>query len=86
MTPCTPTDLIASTKCFACLSEKQILAIIAYLSCQIASGGTGGSQELYEGSGDPGALIPDDPTKPAQYTNLNDSVQWTWDAGAQNWI
>lgn len=41
---CNPESLINLASCLTCLSEKQLMAINAYLLCQILSnGGTGGS-------------------------------------------
>jgi hypothetical protein len=44
---CTSAELIESAKCFLCLSEKQLLAIIANLSCSIAGQDT---QKVYRAS------------------------------------
>lgn len=37
---CTPSDLVAESKCFECLSEKEMLGVQTYLLAQIAAGST----------------------------------------------
>lgn len=39
---CSPGTLLDAAKCFLCMDEKQLLAIQAYLLCQLAGGGGGG--------------------------------------------
>ena len=36
---CEPQELQDASRCFECLSEKELTAIIAYLLCQIQDGG-----------------------------------------------
>lgn len=62
-------------------------ALVLQLLCEIKDngGGGGGSQEVYEGNGAPG-IVPDDPTKPAIYNQLDGpQPQWRWIVAAQAW-
>ena len=63
-------------------------ALVLQLLCEIqVGGGVGGSQEVYEGNGDPnGVVTPADPTKPAIYNQLDGpQPQWRWIVAAQAW-
>lgn len=85
---CTPSSLVEDSKCFACLSEKQLLAIIAYLSCAGGGGGGGGGQILEYTLADPTTegLVPDDPTQPAiAYKQDGSTATYVWNTDTQAW-
>lgn len=54
----TPAQLQAASNCFGCYSEKQLLAMMVYLDCQIANnGGGGGSCVNLSGAGSPVGVV-----------------------------
>lgn len=88
MAVCTPAALLSSASCFACLSEKQLAAINAYLLCQILNGGGGGggaaNNFVSYTSGTPPA--PADPTKPGWAYDPTGNLQSRgWDVSLQQW-
>lgn len=65
------------------LSHRDLLECLLYATTQ-ASGGGGGSVQLIQGNADPVAA-PDDPTKPALYTNRTSGVQFFWNTVSLAW-
>lgn len=95
---CDPNQLLAAAKCFQCLSEKELNQVIAYLLCQISTGGSSGGsiQVIVTIDADPNAahLVPSEPTKGAIFYQ-DPSVAggifnvWHWSttgATANTWV
>jgi len=56
MATCSPSELLAAAKCFSCLSEKELRAVMAQLLCNISGGGGGGSQTPWTSNIDGGGF------------------------------
>lgn len=59
MASCSASDLLSSAQCFACLSKRQLQAIIVQLLCNISVDGTGTTN--FVGSGSPEGVVTADP-------------------------
>ena len=93
MATCSTSALLASGKCFDCLTKKQLNIIIAQLLCEIYSsgGGSGGGiGAVMRGSGPPvddpanvnaGAIYYDDDSTSPSY-----DTAWHWSVPDQLWI
>ncbi len=77
---CDTTSLVSSSKCFECLSMKQLEAINAYLLCQILAAGGGGGGTVQNGSGSPVGVLP--PNAGSLYINNDDATLWAVANGA----
>lgn len=81
MASCNPTTLLASAKCFSCLTKKELKTAILQLLCEIyAAGGGGGGSGLtyaYSGTGSPvGVITP--LADAAVYFDKSTGTQWNW--------
>ena len=86
---CNPLDLIEEAFCLTCTIPQQMWpAVKLALLCSIASGGSGGSIQIYQGAfADPnGNVTPDDPTKPALYFPNGGGTLWQFDVPSQTWV
>lgn len=90
MATCSTSELLASGKCFDCLTKKQLNIVIAQLLCEINAAGGGGSGSVLRGSGPPtdppaitssGAIYYDDDSTSPSY-----DTQWHWSVPDQLWI
>lgn len=87
MAATSPQALLDYAKCFNCYSNADLtgmmeLALLDQIS--VALSGSTTTQEVYQGNGVP-ALVPEDPTKPALYTDRDTGVLYTWNTVTQTW-
>lgn len=87
MAACDPSGLIAASKCFECLSMKQLLMVEVQLLCDIlvTGGGGGGGGLQYVFSGNYGGGVPTDvPVASAAFAiDTSNGTIWSWYSG--NW-
>lgn len=82
---CDPKSLNALASCLACLSEKQLLAINAYLLCQISTGGGGaGSSGITFGNYAGGQPNFTPATGTGAAVDTSNQTFWVYDNGAWN--
>lgn len=92
MADCSVDDLLSRARSnrFTGVEPIKWNPLVLQLLCEIldATGGGGGSQEIYQGEGNPNdlAIIPDDPTKPALFEDLTNNIGWWWHVDDQSWI
>lgn len=85
---CDPTTLAEAAKCLVCLSEKQLMAINAYLLCQITNNGSGADNNNVVYVADPNseALVPPDQSAAAfAYSNNSALPTFYWNTTTHVW-
>lgn len=87
MATCNTSQLLASAKCFSCLSKKELQAVIAQLLCNISSGSTGGNPPVvYTADPNAEALTPADPTLPClAYSDDGTGAIYGWQISTATW-
>lgn len=85
---CNVNELAESAKCFMCYSEKALLAMVVWMTCD-GGGGVGGGNAPVVYTSDPNteSLTPTDPTKPAMaYSSDGTGAVYGWNVGSQTWV
>jgi len=76
-------ELVESAKCFNCLSEHQLQALVTYLVCQL-EGGSIGTTQVLQGNGAP-TDDPADTSLPYIYTDRETGVNYFWNTVTLAW-